>query len=57
LSDKEAAVREAFERSKRKYGAVDPHTGYLRRLLERAATREDWETLAWRIQPDGTLRP
>lgn len=56
MSDKEAEVRQAFERSKRKYGAVDPHTGYLHRLIDRAATREDWEALAYRIQPDGTLR-
>jgi len=50
-------VEHAFEKSKRKYGAVDPHTSLLRRLIDSAASRDDWETLAWRIQADGSLRP
>jgi hypothetical protein len=50
-------VEHAFEKSKRKYGTVDPHTSLLRRLIDSAASREDWEILAHRIQSDGSLRP
>jgi hypothetical protein len=54
--DAKERVQQAFEKSRAKYGAVDPHTHYLRRLLDVACTREDWERLAGRIQDDGSLR-
>jgi hypothetical protein len=55
--DEKERVKRAFAKSWEKYGAVDPHTGFLWRLIEAAKTHEDWQNLAYRIQADGSLRP
>ena len=54
--DAKDRVLQAFVKSREKYGGVDPHTGYLRRLITVARTKGDWEALCGRIQDDGTLR-